>query len=68
MLRQVAAGIRNRLQDVVAKEYTNSSYEDVNHDSYYVWAAYDWWAIPWYDILAEGAPPEGDVDGAPKKV
>ena len=43
---------------VVAKEYANSSYEDVNSDAYYVWADHDWWIIPWYDILQEEAAEE----------
>lgn len=49
----MADKIRVRMAGVVAKDYANSSYEDVNEDSYYVWADNDWWIIPWYDILQE---------------
>lgn len=51
----MADKIRVRMAGVVAKDYANSSYEDVDEDSYYVWADNDWWIIPWYDILQEEA-------------
>lgn len=57
----MAREIRVRLADVVAKEYTKSLYLDVNYDSYYVWAAHNYWIIPWYDILAEQAAEEGQL-------
>lgn len=60
----MADGIRNRLADVIHKEYTNSSFEDVNHDAYYVWAAYDWWIIPWFDILADNFSRTAGVGGS----
>lgn len=52
------------MADVIHKEYTNSSFEDVNHDAYYVWAAYDWWIIPWFDILADNFSRTAGVGGS----
>ena len=51
--------LRVSLAGVVAKEYTNSLYEDKNTDSYYVWANHGWWIIPWDDIREDDAAEEG---------
>lgn len=50
---QVVDGIRTRIQEVVDKEYANSSCEGINSDAYHVWAAHDYWAMPWFDYLQE---------------
>ena len=55
-------GIRVRLADVLAKEFANSSFEDINSDSFYVWADHDWWMIPWYDLFEDYAAEESRLD------
>lgn len=46
-------GIRSRIQEVVKQEYANSSFESISPDAYHVWAAHNYWAIPWFDHLQE---------------
>lgn len=57
-------GLRSRIQEVVNKEYTNSSFEGIDNQAYHVWAAHDYWATPWFDYLQElVAANESSSDG-----
>lgn len=43
--------MRERWVEVAFSEFTNSSYENIDHDAYYVWAKYNWWMVPWWHLV-----------------
>lgn len=36
------------------QEFTDSDYTIIDSRAYYVWAKYNWWMVPWWDLM-EGA-------------
>ncbi|CAN0073946.1 unnamed protein product [Pylaiella littoralis] len=51
---EVAETLRNRMLEVAFEEWTDPLLVDIDMRSYYVWAQYNWWMVPWWD-LAQGA-------------
>lgn len=50
---QVAHSIRERWAEVAFSGWGNSSYENIDHNAYYVWASFNWWMVPWYHLVGE---------------
>eukprot|EP00752_Nemacystus_decipiens_P014913 g13276.t1 len=48
---EIAHNIRMRWVEVAFQEYTNSSYENIDRLAYYVWAKYNWWMVPWWNLV-----------------
>lgn len=48
---QIAHALRERWVEVAFSEFTNSSYENIDRQAYYVWAKYNWWMVPWWNLV-----------------
>ena len=50
---QVAEALRDRWVEVAFSEFSNSSYVNIDHQAYLVWAKFNWWMVPWFDQVGE---------------
>lgn len=48
---QIAETLRSRMVEVAFEEWTDSLYVGVDKRSHYVWAKYNWWMVPWWDLV-----------------
>lgn len=48
---QIAEALRSRMMEVVFEEWTDSLYAEIDRRSYYVWAKYNWWMVPWWHLV-----------------
>lgn len=51
---QVAETLRSRMVEVAFEEWMDSLFVASDTQSYYVWAKYNWWMVPWWQLF-EGA-------------
>lgn len=56
--------MRERWVEVAFSEWGNSSYENIDHDSYYVWASFNWWMVPWWHIVGKSSDASGSSSGS----
>ncbi|CAM9812549.1 unnamed protein product [Ectocarpus sp. 4 AP-2014] len=50
-LPDVAHNMRERWVEVAFSDWGNSSYENIDHQAYYVWASFNWWMVPWWHLV-----------------